>query len=411
MAIKVLVVGAGITGVSIGVNLKRYGIEVTLVDRVLPGDAKQTSYGNAGMIARAAIVPVSMPGLLKKIPKMLFDSQSPLFVKWGYIPKLLPWLIPFLKSASNDKLVQIVGALDSLTNDSVEQHVNLSHGTGAEKFLQKGCFGFLYPDEKAFVDDELGRRLKSSYGYHYTKFTGTDIGKLDPNISKRYSRAAVFDNHAWITDPSKYLEALFEHYRSLGGKFVRSEVIDVNNQSVTFKNGDIMTADKIVIATGAWSNSLARKLKFNSKIESERGYHVFFKGANMIPPFPLMISDGKFIATPMEGGLRCAGVVEFGGLKAAPSIAPINLIRQKIRDVYPNLEFEEEKTWMGHRPSTPDSLPLIGPVDGYADVICAFGAQHIGLTVGPKIGSLVSDLILGRRTNFNLNPFRTNRFS
>ena len=131
MAMKVLVVGAGITGVSIGANLKREGTEVTLVDRVLPGDAKQTSYGNAGMIARAAIVPISTPGLLKKIPKMLFDSQSPLFVKWGYIPKLLPWLIPFLKSASSDKLVQIVGALDSLTNDSVEQHVNLSHGTGA----------------------------------------------------------------------------------------------------------------------------------------------------------------------------------------------------------------------------------------------------------------------------------------
>ena len=160
-------------------------------------------------------------------------------------------------------------------------------------------------------------------------------------------------------------------------KFFRSELIDVNTYSVSFKNGDIMTADKIVIATGAWSNSLARKLKFNSKIESERGYHVFFKGANMSPPFPLMISDGKFIATPMEGGLRCAGVVEFGGLKAGPSIAPIHLIRRRIRDVYPTLGFEGAKAWMGPRRATPAGLPLLGSGGGYADVICAFGAEAV----------------------------------
>ncbi|MDG2475180.1 MAG: FAD-binding oxidoreductase [Paracoccaceae bacterium] len=410
MVRKVLVVGGGITGVSIVENLRRSGAEVTLVDRIDPGDPKQTSFGNAGMLARAAIIPVATPGLLRKIPKMLIDPQRPLFVKWGYIPKLLPWLIPFLKSGSVEKLKHIVGALDSLTHDSVEQHLNLSRGTGAEKFIQKGCFGFLYPDEKAFADDKFGREIKSSYGYHYKKLTRMDIEKLDANISKRYNCAAVFENHGWITDPSKYLKALFEHYSSLGGKFIKSEVIDINNQSITLKNGKMVTADKVVIATGAWSNFLAKKLKVKSMVESERGYHLFFKGSNMIPPFPLMISDGKFIATPMDGGLRCAGVVEFGGLKAPPSEAPLNLIRRKIKEVYPDLQFDEELTWMGHRPSTPDSLPLIGSVDGFADVICAFGAQHIGLTVGPKLGILVSDLIFGRRTNFDFNPFKANRF-
>ena len=405
-----LVVGAGITGMSIAVNLRRAGIKVSLVDRVNPGDPNQTSYGNAGMLARTAIVPVSTPGLLKKIPKMVVDPQSPLFVKWRYLPKLLPWLVPFLKSASSDKLKQIVGALDSLTNDSVEQHINLCQGTGAEKFIRKGCFGFLYQNEKTFSDDKLGREIKSSFGYHYKKLTRTDIVKLDANISNRYNCATVYENHGWITDPPKYIEALFDFYSSLGGEFLKSEVIDIKNQRITLKNGKTMIADKVVIAAGAWSGLLAKKLKIDAKIESERGYHVFFKGANISPPFPLMISDGKFIATPMEGGLRCAGVVEFGGLNAPPSNAPLNLIRTKIKDVYPNLEFEEEKTWMGHRPSTPDSLPLIGPVEGSKDVICAFGAQHIGLTVGPKIGSLVSDLILGRRTNFDFYPFRVNRF-
>ena len=220
----------------------------------------------------------------------------------------------------------------------------------------------------------------------------------------------MFEDHGWITDPAKYLKALFEYYKRFGGKFVKSEVVGIKNREITLANADVLCADKIVLATGAWSNFLSKKLNLNSKIESERGYHIFFKGSNIIPPFPLMISDGKFIATPMEGGLRCAGVVEFGGLEAPPSEAPLNLIRKKIKEVYPSLRFDEESTWMGHRPSTPDSLPLIGSVDKYDDIICAFGAQHIGLTIGPKIGSLVTDLILGKRTNFNFNPFKVNRF-
>ena len=395
---------------SISLTLMRAGAKVTLVDRVVPGDSRQTSYGNAGILARAAIVPVSTPGLFKKIPKMLLDPQSPLFVKWRYIPKLLPWLVPFLKSGSGEKLTHIVAALDSLTNDSVEQHINLSHGTEAKKFIRKGQFGFLYRDEKAFFDDKLGRELKSSYGYNFKKLNRMDIIKLDAKISNKYNYAALFENHGWITDPSKYIRALFDHYSFLGGEFLKSEVVDIENQSVTFRNGDMIVADKIVIAAGAWSGLLSKKLNVEAKIESERGYHIFYKGANISPPFPVMISDGKFIATPMTGGLRCAGGVEFGGLKAPPSEAPLSLIRQKIKDVYPDLEFDEEKTWMGHRPSTPDSLPLIGPIDGFKDVICAFGAQHIGLTVGPKVASLVSDLIFGRRTNFDFHPFRVNRF-
>ena len=411
MKTRVLVVGAGITGVSIAEQLRRAGAKVTLVDKVDPGDARQTSYGNAGMIARAAIVPVSTPGLLKKIPKMLIDPNSPLFLKWRYLPKLLPWLIPFLRAGSPRKLKTIVSGLDSLTSDSVEQHIKLANGTKAEKFIKRGRFGVLYSNEKAFSDDQLGQQFKADYGYKFEKFNRTDIVNLDPHISSRYNSAAIYNNHAWITDPGQYLRTIFEYYSLKGGKFLKFEVREIDNKSITLKNNEVLTADKIVIATGAWSNYLANKLGVNSRIESERGYHIFFKGANRVPPFPLMIADGKFIATPMKGGLRCAGVVEFGGLNAPESEAPLNFIRRKIKEVYPDLQFDEEKTWMGHRPSTPDSLPLIGPIDGYPDVICAFGSQHIGLTIGPKIGNLVSDLIFQKRTNFDFSPFKVSRFN
>lgn len=408
---RTLVVGAGITGLSIAENLRREGVKVILIDRSLPGDPNQASFGNAGILARSAIVPVSQPGIIKKIPKMLINKNSPLFMRWPYLPKLLPWLVPFLRNGAGARYSKIVAALDSLTNDSVDQHLRLASGTGAEKYIRVGDIGYIYPDEDSFLADSVMRETKSNYGYHYKKLMRNQLVDLDPFISNRYNIATVYNNHGWITSPPKYLEAIFDHYISSGGEFAQDEVIDILDGEVVLKNSENLKADKVILAMGAWSGSLAKKLGIETKLESERGYHIFFKGSNRSPPFPLMVSDGKFFITPMEDGVRCAGVIEFGGLNAPPSKKPLELIRSRIRECYDDLQFEEETVWMGHRPSTPDSLPLVGRVQGKPNLIFAFGSQHIGLTIGPKIGVLISQLLTGKRMNFNLTPFAPNRFN
>ena len=408
---KVIVVGAGITGVATALNLIRRGFKVTLIDRVQPGSPHQTSYGNAGLLARSGIIPMSTPGLLKKIPKMLIDPESPLFVKWSYLPKLIPWLIPFIRSGSSDKIRALVHALDSLTNDTLEEHLRLAKSSGAEGYIHQGNFAYMYRGEKAFESDRIVREIKSDFGYKSKKINRSQIMKLDEHISFRYNVASVFSDHGWITDPGSYLATIFRSYRAEGGEFIKGQVKNILRMKVHIENGEAISASKIVIATGAWSDRFGPDLGFRTKIESERGYHIFFKGANRVPSFPMMVTDGKFIVTPMRGGFRCAGVVEFGGLEAPPSKAPVNLIRKKIKEFYEGLEYEEEILWMGHRPSTPDSLPLIGPVDGNPDIVCAFGGQHVGLTIGPKIGTLVTDLISENRTNFDFSPFKPNRFN
>lgn len=407
---RVIVVGAGITGVAVAVNLRRLGSTVTLVDKVFPGSLEQASFGNAGLLARSGIVPLSTPGLLKKIPRMISDAESPLFIKLTHIPKLIPWFIPFLKSASKSKLKAIIPALDSLTNDTVEQHQMLAHGTGAEEFIKQGNFAFLYKSEACYEDDDFSRKVKSDFGYKCKKITLPEIKIMDENISASYNVGCVFNNHGWITDPGLYLKTIFNSYKQDGGIFVKSEVTDIFDNGVKFKGGKTIIADKIVLATGAWSNRFRLNLGFKPRIEGERGYHVFFKGANRVPPFPIMVTDGKFIITPMKGGIRCAGVIEFNRLDAPPSSEPIKLIMKKIKEIYEDLEFEEAITWMGHRPSTPDSLPLIGSVTDHPNIICAFGGQHVGLTIGPKVGLLVADLIHKKLNNFNLSPFRPDRF-
>jgi len=324
--------------------LRRAGADVTLIDRVNPGDPAQTSYGNAGLLARCAIIPVAVPGLMAKAPKMLLDPTSPLFMKWSYLPKLLPWLVPFLRNGRLDRLKPIVKALEPLTSDSVDQHLALAKGTEAEKYIHTGDYTYVYKDRACYEKDGLGMTLRREHGFEINEINGQELRERDPNLSQHYDFGAVFPDHGWIGSPSGYVQAGTEH-----------------------------KADRIVVATGAWSKSLTQPLGDKINLETERGYHLFLKDPSFKPPNPYMIADGKFAATPMDEGLRLAGTVEFGGLDAPMSEAPTNLLRNDIKRVYPTLTWSIEEKWLGHRPSTPDSLPVLSRASKAPNVIYAFG--------------------------------------
>jgi D-amino-acid dehydrogenase len=412
---KVIVVGAGITGVSSAEWLRRYGHEVTLIDRVRPGDPAQTSYGNGGILARCSVVPVSVPGLLAKAPMMLLNPNSPLFLRWSYLPRLLPWLIPFLRNGTREKLEQIAPALANLTGDSVDQHKALAWGTPAKLMIASGDYMFLYRSRKDYDKDPLAAALRMSQGFMPEPRDAETLRQRDPALSPDYTFGAAFTDHGWIRSPGKYVAALAAHFEAEGGTFRQAEVKDIRpaesgRATITLKGGEALDADRAVIATGAWSGPLAKKLGHKPMLESERGYHLVLKNPSAQPPFPYMIADAKFVATPMDEGLRLAGIVEFGGLKAPASAKPQALLKKRIQQVYPGLTWEAEESWLGHRPSTVDSLPLIGPSPKAPGVVFAFGAQHIGLTVGPKVGRIVADQISGRTPNVDLSPYRVDRF-
>ncbi len=412
---KIIVVGAGITGVSTAEWLRRYGHEVTLVDRVRPGDPAQTSYGNGGVLARCSVVPVSVPGLLAKAPMMLLNPNSPLFLRWSYLPRLLPWLIPFLRNGQPEKLEKIVAALGQLTADSVDQHQALAWETPAKLMVAKGDYMFLYRSEKDYEKDPLAVSLRLSQGFMPEPRGPERLREDDPALSPAYAYGAAFADHGWIRSPGKYVAALAAHFEAEGGTFRLAEVKDVRpaeggRAAVTLDGGETLEADRAVIATGAWSGPLAKKLGHRAMLESERGYHLLLRNPSAQPPFPYMIADAKFVATPMDEGLRLAGIVEFGGLNAPPSAKPQALLKKRIQQVYPDLTWDGEETWLGHRPSTVDSLPLIGPSPKAPGVVFAFGAQHVGLTMGPKVGRIVADQISGRTPNIDLAPYRVDRF-
>ncbi|MED5531783.1 MAG: FAD-binding oxidoreductase, partial [Pseudomonadota bacterium] len=168
---------------------------------------------------------------------------------------------------------------------------------------------------------------------------------------------------------------------------------------------------KVIIATGAWSKDLVKKFGLKIPLESERGYHIEFIKPQIYPRVPMMLTSKKFVITPMNGRIRAAGLVEFAGLKAASRRGPIKLLKRQMKNLFPNLKYEQEIEWLGHRPALTDSLPMLGHIDSEKRLFLAFGHQHLGLTGGAKTGRIVSDLIMGKNINLNVSNYRPDRFT
>jgi D-amino-acid dehydrogenase len=200
-----------------------------------------------------------------------------------------------------------------------------------------------------------------------------------------------------------------------GGRLITADVSDIireNGRVTGLRAGaETIGCDAAVIATGVWSGPLCTKLGLKVPLESERGYHLEFWEPSVMPKSPVMVASGKFVMTPMEGRLRAAGIVEFGGLDAAPSRAPFELLERNVLAALPGLTYARKTEWMGHRPAPADSIPVIGEVPGASGVFTGFGHHHIGLTGGPRTGRLLAQLIAGRQPNVDLTPYSPARFA
>ncbi|MBO9420768.1 FAD-binding oxidoreductase [Labrenzia sp. R4_2] len=406
------IIGAGIIGVSTAIWMQREGHKVILIDKAGPGEG--ASHGNGGVLASCSMIPVTVPGLILKAPGMLFSPNQPLFLKWRYLPKLLPWLAKYLGHANEKDVNRIAEAVHGIVGDSLAEHQALAEGTGAEHFIVPSDYLFLYRDRAHFEEDAFGWSIRAACGFRWEELEGEAVRAYDHGYSSDIGFAVKLGDHGRITDPGKYVKALAAHAKENGAQIVQAEVqrIEVDSdEGLSLKtNSGTIEADDILVATGAWSKPLAAQLGLDVPLESERGYHLELWEPNYLPKSPVMVASGKFVITPMDGRIRLAGVVEFGGLEAGASAAPIELLKQNIRAAMPDLTWEREVEWMGHRPAPADSIPAIGAVPGIKGAWLGFGHHHIGLTGGPKTGRLLAQMISGKRTNLDLSPYTATRF-
>ncbi|MEM9640645.1 MAG: FAD-dependent oxidoreductase [Pseudomonadota bacterium] len=409
---RVCVIGAGIVGVSTAIWLRRFGSEVTLVDRAPPGQG--TSFGNAGVLAACSVAPVTAPGLIRKAPGMLVDAEFPLFLRWAYLPRLLPWLLRYLSHANDADTRRIARGLTDIVADSVEQHTSLVKQTDAADWVTQSDYSFAYRSRAAFDADRYTWDLRKDAGFEPVLRDGAEVQDYDPALGRDIQCLATVRDHGFIRDPGGYVAALGSVFQGLGGTIVTTEVrdFDVIDGRISGIETDAgrFDCDQAVLATGVWSKPLMRKLGIDVPLESERGYHIVFESPSGGPHSPVMVASGKFVATPMAAGLRCAGVVEFGGLRAGPTDAPLELLRTQTKRAFPNLTYTDERQWLGHRPAPADSLPLIGEIGG-TGVYAAFGHHHIGLTSGPKTGRLIASMITERPQNIDMTAYDPQRFA
>ena len=408
----VVVVGAGIVGVSSAIWLQRAGAQVTIIDRAEPG--KGTSHGNAGVLAACAVAPVTAPGLLTKAPMMLMHPDVPLYLRLSYLPRLVPWLGKYLSVANDADTRRISAGLAPIVSDSVDQHNSLTADLGLSDWVTDSDYVFAYRNRTAFDAEAYTWALRAQAGFTPELISGSAVRDYEPALGGDITLLATMKDHGFIRDPGGYVAALAQAFAKGGGAVMQAEVkdFDLTGGTITavHTSQGAVTCDDIMLATGVWSKPLMAKLGLNVPLESERGYHIIFKDATGGPSRPTMIASGKFVATPMTQGLRCAGILEFGGLDAGPSKAPLALLRRQAKAAFPNLTATSEVEWLGHRPAPSDSLPLIGQI-GTSRVYTAFGHHHIGLTGGPKTGRLIAGLIMGHPSNTDMQPYAPQRFS
>ncbi|MEM1361172.1 MAG: FAD-dependent oxidoreductase, partial [Pseudomonadota bacterium] len=386
--------------------------DVTIIDRLSPGEG--TSHGNAGVLAACSVVPVTAPGLIGKAPKMLLDPKFPLFLRWGYFPKLTPWLLKYLSHANDKDTRRIATGLTTITSDCVAQHQALVAGTKAADWVQESDYSFAYANRAAFEGDGYTWALRREVGFEPILREGSELREFEPALAPSVGCLATVKDHGYVRDPGGYVKTLAAAFEELGGKIHQAEIqdFDTAEDAVTAALTSLgrIPCDRMILATGVWSKSLMRKLGLTIPLESERGYHIVFRDAEGGPNHPVMVSSGKFVATPMAAGLRCAGMVEFGGLNAGPSASPLEFLRKSVKATFPNLTHGEEIEWLGHRPAPSDSLPLIGEVRK-SGVYTAFGHHHIGLTGGPKTGRIVASLVANQPVNNDLSAYDPMRFA
>ena len=408
----IIVIGAGIVGVSTAIWLQRSGFKVTIIDQ--KGPATGASHGNAGILAASSIIPVPNPSLIKKLPFYLLSKDSPVFFKMSYLPQMFPFLMSYLSKSNLREVNKYAERMTPLIFDTVCQHKSLAKGTGAEKFIsyQDYCFG--YETEKNFLNDKKVWKLRQKHGLPFEVVNGNEFSNFDPFYKDLFDVIVKCKNHGKINDPGLYVKTLCDHFLSQGGELIISKVNDISsknlNDVIVKIESDSLIANKIVVATGAWSKKILKKFKIKMPLESERGYHVEYVEPNFYPKVPMMLTSKKFVITPMDGRIRVAGLVEFAGLKTLKRKPPLNLLKNKIKDLFPNLKCKEKIEWLGHRPALVDSLPMLGYLDKNKQILVAFGHQHLGLTAGAKTGRIVSDLIIGNDIKLKISNYRPNRF-
>ena len=406
----IAVVGAGIVGICTAYFLSKSGFKVTLIDKNDPGT--MTSYGHACTFADYACVPVNSPDLFKEIPTMLLKSDGPLAVDFLHVFKNFSWAYKFLQNCTANKVEYISNSLGNLLNNASTSYDEIFNDVDVSKYIKNEEALYLYQNENEFLKAKISNTVRENNGVKIKILSKKEILDMEPNLASVFYNGQLFIGSRHTTNPQEISNKIFESFINNGGNFYKKSVKNISPNEVGVGLSYDETTDnfdKVVVCTGAWSKILTKNYGDDFPLDTERGYHVLFNNNDLIKR-PIGWSQSGFYLVQLEEGLRAAGTVEIAGLHKPENKKRTKMIEIQARKLLPQLN-EVKSTWLGFRPTLPDSLPVIGQSEKSKNIIYGFGHQHIGWTLGAVTGKIINSLCNDRVPNINIEPFKPNRFN
>lgn len=408
----VVIIGAGVVGLSAAIAAQARGLTVTVLERDAP--AAGASAGNAGAFAFTDILPLASPGILKKAPKWLLDPLGPLSVPPSYAIKIAPWMFRFWRACSASRVAHSTAAQTALMDLSKAELEPFLAQTDTLDMLRKEGNLQVYESQAELNASLPGWKAREQHGVEFHHLDADAMAAIQPGLAPRFTHGTFTPGWYSIADPKLYTLALADHFRARGGTIERIEVSGLHpiegGVEIRTADGRTLRAQKVVLSAGAFSHQVARSLGETIPLETERGYNTTLPIDAFDLRTQVTFGGHGFVVTRLSTGIRVGGAVELGGLKLPPNFRRSEAMLEKARAFLPGLKPQGGVQWMGFRPSLPDSLPAIGRARATPKVIYAFGHGHLGLTQSAGTARLVADLLTDRPTAIDIASFSPQRF-
>ena len=407
-----IVIGAGVAGLSTALYLQRAGVVVTVIDPLPP--AGGASFGNAGLLSPDTAVPIALPGMLRKVPGWLANPLGPLSVTPGYFPRALPWLLRWIEAGRLERVIAISDAMRALHRESLSCWQELLGPSLYGDLIRPMGQVQVWEGDGETANSDVERQVRERHGIKSEPLSADDLRQMFPGISREVTRGLLVPGNGHTVSPQRSVGTLGELFRKEGGVLINERAMKLIPREaggwMVMTNLANRSSDHVVVAMGAWSRQLLDPLGIKVALETERGYHAMLFDPEVMPALPISNKTRAFGVTPMEDGLRVAGTVEIAGLQAPPNEERAKVLVQHAKRMFPALRAEKVRYWMGFRPSTPDSLPILGPSAGRPGLHFVFGHGHFGMTGGPPSGRLVARLITGQAPGLDPAPYAAQLF-
>ena len=408
-----IVLGAGIVGTSVALQLTKRGVAVALVDRRGPGE--ETSYGNAGVIGGAGVFPAAFPNRLGDLIRILFHRAPEANYHLEFLPRIAPWLVAFRAASKPEKLIEHARLMRPLMAQAVPEHEILMRDSNAERYLRRdGCIS-IYHTDRAFAALARELELANQWGVTGRALDADAVRELEPSLEPVFRHAVHWSAAATVSNPLAVTRAYAARFMALGGVLLEGDARSLHQAGAGWRletaQGPV-DAQNVVVALGPWAPDVLEPLGIRLPLAIKRGYHRHFQpAANARLTRPVVDREAGYVLAPMDQGVRLTTGVEFAARDALPSPVQLNRLMPRVKRLFPLGDPVEAEPWLGRRPCFPDSRPVIGRARGQQGLWLCYGHGHLGLTLGPASGRLVAEMMTGATPFMDPAPFSAHRFA